>query len=135
VRAAEAQLARGSQDRAGSTEELERQKARMQELVGKSREVIETLRTVETDRTAVKRDLASREQALKVCVDRNRALYTLNGEVLERLAREAGSSIEPFTRLKRVQLENLVEDYRFRADEQRAPDAPPSGVAPPATSQ
>lgn len=102
-------------------EQLERTRGQMQELVTKFRETAQTLRDVETDRAAMKTQLAMREREFKVCVDRNAALYNLNTEVLDRLEdRGFWSSLaekEPFLKLKRVEQENLIEDYRYRAEE------------------
>lgn len=95
-------------------------KAQMQQLVAKFRETVDTLRTVESDRTALKQTLAQRERDLSSCTDHNLALYRLNQEVLTRLDHQTvWSSLagaEPFTRIKRNQLDNLVEGYKERAD-------------------
>lgn len=129
-RAAAAAATRGTQQREGLESELAQQKERMQQLVAKFRETGQTLREVETDRSAKAQSLAAREQELKACGDHNRALYDLNREVLERFEHQGvWSSLaakEPFTRLKRTQLENLADAYRDRAEEQRIePAAPP----------
>jgi chromosome segregation ATPase len=129
VKASAAALAQSAAQRQSTDEELKLTRERMQALVDKFRETIQQLRETETDRAAVKQNLGAREQELKVCIDRNLALYKLNQEVLTRLDKQTfwsrlGAS-EPFTRIKRVQLENLVDDYKARADEQRVPSASP----------
>ena len=95
----------------------------MQELVTKFREMAGTLREVETERGAFKSQLAARERDYKVCVDRNIGLYEINNEILGRME-ERGfwskvAEREPFTRLKRTQIENLIDDYRYRVEELR----------------
>jgi chromosome segregation ATPase len=119
-------------------QELQQTKDKMQELIGKFRETIQTLKATETERAAAKQALASRDQELNRCVDSNLALYKLNGEVLGHLEHTSMWShvarAEPFTQIKRVQLENLVDDYKARADLQRvnppaAPAAPAAGPA------
>jgi DNA repair exonuclease SbcCD ATPase subunit len=109
-------------------EQLERSRAQMQELVTKFRETAQTLRDVEVDRATAKSQLAAKEREYKVCVDRNAGLYELNDEVLDRLEdRGFWSKLaerEPFTRLKRTQLENLIDDYRYRVDELRVEKQP-----------
>jgi chromosome segregation ATPase len=115
-------------------QELEREKAKLTEIVAKFRELAGQLREVEGERSTAKTALAKRDAELGQCVDRNRSLYTLNGEILDRLEHPgrftAGSPLEPFTRLKRIELENLIDGYQTRADEQRPPSAalqaPPS---------
>jgi len=108
--------------------QLERTRAQMQELVTKFRETAQTLRDVEMDRATAKSQLAAKEREFKVCVDRNAALYELNDEVLDRMEdRGFWSQLaerEPFTRLKRTQLENLIDDYRYRVEELRVEKQP-----------
>lgn len=123
ARAAEATANRGEASGKQAEEQLERTRAQTQELITKFRETAQTLRDVETDRAAVKGQLAGRERELNTCIDRNAGLYNLNAEVLDRMANRGFwstvSEREPFTRLKRVELENLIDDYKYRADELR----------------
>ena len=109
--------------RASTDRELEQTKEKMQQLIAKFRETLQTLHDVETERTTAKQTLATRDQDLKVCVDRNLALYKLDDEVLTRLEHQSMwtrvAASEPFTKIKRYQLENLVDDYKDRADAQR----------------
>lgn len=104
-------------------EQLERSRAQLQELVGKFRETAQTLRDVEGELATTKGQLMTQERQFKTCVDRNAGLYNLNVEVLDRMEhRGLWSGLaekEPFTRIKRVQLENLIDEYKYRADELR----------------
>jgi chromosome segregation ATPase len=122
AQASTAALARATNERESLQEELQKTKDKMQELIAKFRETVQTLREAETDRANVKQTLAARDRDLKVCVDRNIALYKLNGEVLTRLENQSTWSrvarAEPFTKLKRVELENLVDDYKGKAADQ-----------------
>ena len=135
ARASEAALARSAQEKANTESELERQKERMQELVARFRETAQTLRDVEIERTNFKQSLTTRESEITACVKKNDALYELNKEVLARLEGTGPfsrlASAEPFTKLKRTQLENLVDDYRYRAEDQKVSSSP--ATAPPAT--
>jgi chromosome segregation ATPase len=137
VRAAQEVAARVNNERLQLSMELEQQKARMRELVDKSREIIETLRTVEKDRSALQQQLAEQQRLGGVCVERNLELYKLNDELLALLTRRSSlAQIEPFTRIARARLENLIDDYRYRADEQRmsTPVSLPSAVEPQITN-
>jgi len=138
AKTATAALAQTSSQRASTEQELTQTKAKMEELIAKFRETLQTLRDLETQDALAKRTLASREQELKACVDRNQALYNLNSEVLTYLEHESAWSRmargEPFTKIKRVQLENLADNYKARADDQHidpasAPASQPSGAA------
>lgn len=122
-RALQASAGRGVESNQQTEEQLEKSRAQLQELVTKFRETAQTLREVEGERVDIKSQLAVKERDYKVCVDRNAGLYELNDEVLDRLEdRGFWSRLaerEPFTRLKRTQLENLIDDYRYRVDELR----------------
>jgi chromosome segregation ATPase len=102
-----------------NAEQLERSRAQMQELIAKFRETAQTLRDSETDRNGLKGQIDSRDKEFAKCVDSNVGLYTLNTEVLDRLEHHgfwsSVSESEPFTRLARTRLENLIDDYRERA--------------------
>jgi chromosome segregation ATPase len=117
-------LEQATAQRQSTEDELKRTKDRMQELIEKFRETVQELQKIETDRDVTKQTLTGREQELKVCIDRNLALYKLNDEVLTTLDKQTVwsrvAASEPFTKIKRAQLENLVDDYKARADEQRA---------------
>jgi uncharacterized protein YlxW (UPF0749 family) len=119
----EATASRGEASGKQAEEQLERARAQMQELIAKFRETAQSLRDVETQHATTKTQLAMREREIKTCIDRNAGLYNLNVEVLDRMDDRgfwsALSQREPFTQLKRVQLENLIDDYKYRADELR----------------
>ena len=106
-----------------TTDALERSRTQLQELIGKFRETAATLQSVETDRDQVKAKLTAREREFKSCVDRNAGLYFLNDEILRRLEDHSmWSSLkekEPFTKISRTRLENLIDDYRDRVEELR----------------
>lgn len=137
--------ARAANDR--TEKSLDDAKSRMQELVGRYRETITTMRGIETERTQLQQQVAAGQAAFDRCAETNYALYQINSEVLDRYAHQGAFSYfersEPFTRLKRTQIENLVIEYRQRADElrvkkaaaaktaQQQPAAKPSAAAAP----
>jgi chromosome segregation ATPase len=127
-RASEAAIARSAQETANAESELAKQKERMQQLVEKFRETAQTLRDVETERATFKQSLNTREADLATCTKQNEALFALNDEVLTRLEGTGPisriASAEPFTKLKRTQLENLIDEYRYRAEDQKVSAAP-----------
>jgi prefoldin subunit 5 len=127
ARASELALSRTNRESESSEREVAELKTRMQELIAKFRETAQTLRDVETQNTSARQTLVEKERALNVCIDRNVALYKLNDEVLTRLDGDGMFSrlgrAEPFTQIKRVQLENLIDEYKDRADQQIATPA------------
>ncbi len=105
---------------------LERSRSQMQELVGKFRETAGILKEVETDRDQLRGQVSTQERELRTCVDRNAGMYLLTDEILRKVEdRGVWSSLtekEPFTRISRTRLENLIDGYRYRVDELRIKD-------------
>jgi len=114
-------LQRASVTGESTTSQLETTRNQLQELIGKFRETAQSLRDVETDRADVRTQLATKQRELNVCVDRNAEMYFLTNETLDRLAARGAFSAftdhEPFTRISRTRLDNLIEDYRYRVNE------------------
>ena len=130
VQAAQVALSRSAKERESTESELTQLKAKMQELIAKFRETAQALKEVESDRADARQALAQRDRDMKVCVDRNLALYQLNDEVLTRFDSQSPmacvAGAEPFTRIQRTRLENLIDEYRTRADDQKLPASAPT---------
>jgi chromosome segregation ATPase len=102
---------------------LEQYKQRMGELVARFRETATNLKDVEADRSKITRELGERNAAFDKCAENNLQLYEINGEILDRY-NHVGlftkvSAAEPFTKITRTRLDNLVVEYRARAEELR----------------
>jgi chromosome segregation ATPase len=130
-----AALAHSNAQRDATDQELTQTKAKMQELIGRFRETIGKLRDTESENATTKRTLETRERELSVCADHNLALYHLNDEALTRLERQGfwtrAAQAEPFTKIARIQNENLVDEYRARAKEQLIPPPAPTPARTP----
>jgi septal ring factor EnvC (AmiA/AmiB activator) len=102
---------------------LEQYKERMGELVEKFRQLAQNLKDTEADRTKVRRDLDQRNVQFDKCAEDNLQLYEITGDVLGRYEHVGlftrVSASEPFTRITRTRIDNLVDDYRERAQELR----------------
>ena len=74
------------------------------------------LKTVASEKTALDDTLAS-------CSGKNEQLYQFGRELINHVERPEGfTSIlraEPFTQIKRVELENIFQDYRDNLDQSR----------------
>jgi chromosome segregation ATPase len=109
--------------------DLLQSKQRMAELVARFRETASNLREVEADRAKLRKDLSDRNTAFDVCVADNVQLYDINREVLDRYEHvglfSRASAAEPFTRITRTRLENLVDEYRERAQQLRQKKSAP----------
>jgi chromosome segregation ATPase len=133
TRAVQADATRAAEQSRRTDDELAQTKARLQELVGRFRETATQLRDAETSGATLKRDNLQIEQQLASCSDRNAKLVALNGEILTHMEDEgfwtAVARREPFTRLARTRLENLVDDYHGKAEDLRAPQTPATPAA------
>jgi chromosome segregation ATPase len=116
---------------------LEQSKVRMTELVGRFRDMAANLRDVESDRGKLRKDLDDRNAAYDKCASSNLQLYEINGQVLDRYEHVGlftkVSASEPFTKITRTRMENLVDETRERAQQLRVKPAP-SAVPPAAPS-
>jgi Skp family chaperone for outer membrane proteins len=125
VKASEAALRQSQTRQPQADPELAQTKEKLQQVVAKFRETLQTLKEVETAQATAKQTLATRDQELRVCVDHNKALYKLDDEVLTHLEKQTMwtrvAATEPFTRIKRTQLENYVVESRTKADEHVVP--------------
>jgi chromosome segregation ATPase len=133
----QAAIAAARNTNASTEKSLEEAKGKMQELVSHFRETVTSLHGVETERSQLRQQLADSQAAYDHCAESNYALYELDTEVLDRYAHQGAFSYlsrsEPFTRLKRTQIDNLVIEYQQRAQELRiqkaaAPKAGPTAV-------
>ncbi len=127
---AEAASSRLAASTAANTESAARTRAQMDDLVGKFRETAQTLKQVEAERNDLKQSAAAAERQLNTCRDHNAQLFSINEELLARLENTGFftklAADEPFTRLKRTQLENLAGEYRVRAAELKVTPPPAS---------
>ena len=102
-------------------------KQRMEELIGKYREIATNLRQVEADKGNLNKQLGERNAAFDKCARDNTQLYQITSEVLDRYEHVGlftkVSATEPFTRITRTRIENLADEYRQRALENRVPKA------------
>jgi chromosome segregation ATPase len=140
-----AALAQATSGKAAAEHSLEQYKQRMNDLIGKFRETATNLKDIEADRTQLRKDLAERNTAYDKCAEDNAQLVQINNEVLDRYAHVGlftkVSAAEPFTQITRNRMDNLVVEYRERAEQLRvkktdatpaaAPAAAPSPASPP----
>ncbi len=131
-----AQLAAAQAANERTAKDLTDTKVKMQQLIDKFRETVAQMRGIEAERTQLQQQLADSKAAWDRCAERNYQLYQVNTEVLDRYAHEGAFShvarAEPFTRIKRAQVDNFVLEYKERAQELllKSPGAPSGAAAP-----
>jgi chromosome segregation ATPase len=122
--AAAAQLAGANAARQNAEKSLEQNKQRTTELVDRFKETVGTLKGVESDRAELKKDNLALNAAYDKCALDNMSLYDISKTVLDRYEHVGlftkVSSAEPFTRITRTRIDNLVDEYRARAEDLRA---------------
>ena len=88
------------------------------------RETGQNLKQSETERASLQKDLNERNASYDKCASDNLSLSELTNEVLNRYEHVGlftrASASEPFTKITRARIDNLVDDYRTRAMELRA---------------
>lgn len=93
---------------------------KMQKLVAKYKELVSALRVIEDERTSLQRTIEKKNTALDTCANDNVKLYQTSLELIDRYENkgvwDAMLQLEPVTQLKRVELENTVQDYRTRVN-------------------
>lgn len=110
---------------------LEVQKAelsqRLAELTAKhastERELVQTQAQAQLQKKQAESALFSRDQQVASCEENNIRLYQygrdLIGQCRDQSATDVVLRLEPFTGIKRVAIENLLEDYRDKLDAQK----------------
>jgi chromosome segregation ATPase len=118
-----AAVGRAQSEKQAAEQTVEQSKQRTAELVTRYRELAQTLKETELDRNKARGELTARNAAYDTCAQNNMQLYEITGQVLDRYEHvglfSKASAVEPFTRVTRTRIENLVDDYRTRAEELR----------------
>jgi len=121
--AAAAAALRLSSEKEAAEKSAEQNKQRLNELVARFRETATNLKDVEADRNKLRNELADRSTAYDKCAEANLSLFEVTSELLNRYEHIGPftkiSSAEPFTRITRTRIDNLVDEYRERALELR----------------
>lgn len=112
--------------------ELEKSRSQLQELIGRFRDTAKTLQDVEQDRNEARSLLKAHEVKLNTCASRNVELGALANEVLDRYERKgmwaSAAQSEPFTKITRTRIENMVDEYRARIEDLKIPASEPTKI-------
>lgn len=91
----------------------------------------QTLARTEADKRGLEGVKVRQEKEIAACEDKNLKLYRTGRELMTRFEQKTCGEIlaqkEPFTGLKRVEIENLLEEYRDKLDEQKLIKPPGGG--------
>lgn len=111
------------QDKGKLTEDIAQLKKDLSESQLALRDTRQHLQQETTLKQRLEQDLSSRDKALNVCEIKNQKLYQYHVELINK-AQNRGSlgvllEAEPVLGFKRVEIENLLEDYRDKIDKQK----------------
>jgi chromosome segregation ATPase len=129
LKTTESSAARDASGNQQNAETVEKLRTQMQELVTRFRETAQSLKEVETDRSEARGQLQLRDRELGKCKTANAGLYQLNTDVLNRLEHQgmftSMGEKEPFTKIQRTRLENLIDGYKEKATDLRVENKVP----------
>jgi septal ring factor EnvC (AmiA/AmiB activator) len=114
-------------DACGATEQsLAQSRTKLEELVARYRETAQTLQAVEAEKVKNAQLYVDKSRSYDACAKANVGLAELANDALGRYEAAAARRSEPFTRLSRIRVENLVDESRQHLEELKvvAPPAP-----------
>jgi len=114
-----------SRELAAARQSREALAVKLAETEAELRKAQELQRGCEQEGRRLQGSLTQERQRLTACQASNGELYRVGGEILERYQRKSCTDsllqAEPFTGLKRVEIENMVEDFQEKLDGARLP--------------
>jgi chromosome segregation ATPase len=135
---AESQARRAEAGRQSSAATLETTQQRLQDVVGKYRELAENTRAVELERNRVNGELTQHQRELESCRSANVELAGIAEEALSRYQEKgvlaALAQKETFTGIQRARIDNLVDSYRAEIESKRIRPAAPPAATPGSTA-
>lgn len=112
----------------GVKTEKEALSGKLTETEKKLTETSEALLKSEASGKQLDANLKQKTEALTACAANNTKLHGYGVELLDKYQKKGCGAVllqaDPFTQLKRVEIENLMEDYREKLDEQKLEQAP-----------
>lgn len=95
----------------------------LQEMTKKQAEAMQTLQHKEREIKRLEAELVRQTRQGEMCEVKNGQLYQINAELMDKYQSKgvfgALLQAEPFTQLKSVEMENLLQEYRDKMDAQR----------------
>jgi chromosome segregation ATPase len=132
--AAAQQVAQANASKEAVEKSLELNKQKTAELVERFKDTIGALKGVESDRDQLRRNFDELNAKYDKCAENNEQLYQISSTVLDRYGHVGFftkvAAAEPFTRITRTRIDNLVVETHAHAEELRLKKA-----APPAPTQ
>lgn len=120
ISALEQQLAESNKQLAEMSSKYQESDKKLQQMTRLQAETSQSLQQSQQQNKQLGADLSHQSDERKICEQKNTRLYQLSVELMEKYkfktAMDAMRQAEPFTQLERVHVENLLQEYRDRAD-------------------
>lgn len=124
----EKELVQSREELASVRGKLAQTETSLAETAGTLKETRQTLAATEAAKKNLETIKAHKEREITLCEDKNGKLYKYGRELMVRYERksctDAMAQKEPFTGLKQVEIENLLEEYRDKLDAEKIIKAP-----------
>ncbi|MCB1743771.1 MAG: hypothetical protein KDK91_25575 [Gammaproteobacteria bacterium] len=90
---------------------------RYRQLAERFRQAVVMIKQANRDNAFLVEAVKEREAWIEGCVSRSRELVSVNNELLQRYLQEGFDNSDSILGLKRVQIENTAQDFRFRIED------------------
>jgi predicted nuclease with TOPRIM domain len=119
-----AKLAKKSERKSAAMgDRVDKLNTRLEQEIAAHKEASEKLKQMMTEKNRLFGIATDQTGVLDLCVANNKKLYDINRELLGAYENKgvwgALAQAEPFTGLKQVEIENLVDEYQYRLDDLR----------------
>lgn len=122
------ELEQTKQELAATQERLAQTETKLSETTRALSETRQTLAATTADKATLEGIKSRNEREIALCEDKNSKLYGIGRELMTRLETKSCNQVEAgltvFTGQKRVEVENLLEEYRDKLDEEKILKAP-----------
>jgi chromosome segregation ATPase len=116
-------LANAQANRVSLQQSFDTLKSRFEKVVEQYKKTVAVLREVEADRNELRTMASDYDVRVTQCERNNETLFAKNLELIDLYEHKgvlaALKAHEPVTGFKRVEMENLMEEYRYQAEEMR----------------
>ncbi|MFA5240793.1 MAG: hypothetical protein WC029_02830 [Sulfuricella sp.] len=112
-----------NKDKDELSDKLQKSASELQEMTKKQAEAMQTLQRKDQEIVRLETAVSRQTRQVEACETKNTRLHQLNVELMDKYQSKgifgALLQAEPFTQMKSVEAENLLQDYRDRRDEEK----------------
>lgn len=112
-----------NKDKAELSGKLQQTTRELQEMTKKQSEAMQTLQQKEQEIKRFEGEVSRQTRQVEMCEAKNAKLYQINVELMDKYQSKGVSGpsllVEPFTKLKSVEVENLLQEYRDKLDAEK----------------